>query len=346
MTCYSGYGLAVQPSGDKPQLKRHLVCLDRGSGEITWQADLAASGNEHAYEGYLRLHGYASHTPVADASGVYVFYGASGAAGYRHDGKPKWRADCGSKNHEWGSGTSPLLFKQLVIVAARVESKSIIAFDKETGREVWRRHASFGHGTPAIVSVGDSQELVFASDKSLIGADPATGKRLWNCRTGIFGPIAMPLAHDGIVYLMTRGKSLAVRAGGRGDVSNTHVLWRSPRGSHVATPVYHNGHLYFPHDELGVVYCLNAETGKRIFEHRLPCSPRYIYASPIIADRKLYYVTQSHGSFVLPAEPDYKLLAHNVVAGDKSRFNATPAVSRGQLLLRSDKYLYCIGEQQ
>jgi outer membrane protein assembly factor BamB len=345
VTCYSGYGLSTEPGGDPLALKRHLVCLRRDDGSIRWQADLAASAKEAPYEGYLALHGYASHTPVADDSGVYVFYGASGAAGYRHDGSRMWRADCGINTYEWGSGTSPLLFKDLVIVAARIESESLIALDKKTGREVWRRRSGFGYGTPTLATVGDAQELIYVRDKQVVGADPATGEERWRCSAKIDYAMPMPVAHDGVVYVMTRGQSVAIRAGGRGDVTATHRLWELNRGSHVATPVYYEGHLYFPHDENAIVYCVNAATGKLVYERRLPQVPRYLYASPIVADGKLYYVSQGHGCLVLPARPEYALLAHNVFEGDATRFNATPVISRGQLLLRSDEALYCIGKK-
>jgi outer membrane protein assembly factor BamB len=345
VTCYSGYGIPMHSSGGKSRLTRHLVCLHRDDGRILWQADLAASGNEADYDGYLHLHGYASHTPLADSAGVYVFYGASGAASYSHDGELMWRADCGSMNHEWGSGASPLLFKNLVIIPARIESDSLIALDTKTGRELWRRRAGFGHGTPTLVSFADAQELVFVRNKQVVGADPATGDDLWTCSAEIDYAMPIPLAHNGVVYVMTRGHSIAIRAGGRGDVTESHLLWHLNRGSHIATPVYYEGHLYFPHDEQGVVYCVNAATGELVYEHRLPNTPRHIYASPIIADGLLYYVSRNDGVFVLAAKPEYSLLARNVIEGDTRRFTATPAICRGRLLLRSDQALYCLGSK-
>ena len=343
VTCYSGYGMSANSPGEKSKLLRHLVCLRRDTGRIRWQVDLPASGNEHEYRGYIHLHGYASHTPVANDSGVYAFCGASGLVAYTHEGKRKWLADCGKKNHEWGSGTSPLLFDNLVIVAARIESGSLIAFDQRSGREAWRAEIGFGHGSPALVAVGTTYELVFVRGRQVIGADPATGKELWWCSVKTELAIPMPLAHEGTVYVMTRGQTAAIRAGGRGDVSDTHLVWEASRGSHVAMPVLYEGHLYFPHDEQGVVYCLNSRTGELVYEQRLPLSPRYLYASPVIADGKLYYVSQKNGVYVLPARPKYSLLAHNTFASDETMFNATPAISRGQLLLRSGKAIYCLG---
>jgi outer membrane protein assembly factor BamB len=345
VTCYSGYGLVKQAPGTKTNLKRHLVCLHRDDGRILWKADAPASGHEMEYQGYLHMHGYASQTPVVDETGIYVFYGASGAAAYDHDGQRKWHTSCGTKHHDWGSGTSPTLYKNLIIIAARIESKSLIALDKDTGKEVWRRPLEFGHGTPTLVHLGDATELVFAHEKDLIGVDPATGKELWTCHVGFFSPIAMPLAHKDVLYVMTRDLSVAIRLGGRGDVSGTHLLWKTNRGSHIATPIYYDGHLYFPHDEKGVVYCIDAATGKVVYEERLPSFPRYLYASPVIADGKLYYVSQNDGVFVLAAKSRYELLAHNTIAGDAGRANATPAISRGRILLRTDGWLYCIGER-
>jgi outer membrane protein assembly factor BamB len=151
------------------------------------------------------------------------------------------------------------------------------------------------------------------------------------------------VAHDGVVYAIGGGHtSLAVRAGGRGDVTRTHVLWRTKKGSNVSSPIYHDGHLYWASESGGVVNCQEAATGKFVYQQRLSPASGLIYASPVLAEGKLYYVSQKGGTYVVAASPKFQLLAHNVFADDKSRTNASVAASDGQLLLRSDQYLYCI----
>src|SRR5262249_36523000 len=136
------------------------------------------------------------------------------------------------------------------------------------------------------------------------------------------------VAHDGVVYAIGGGHtSLAVKAGGTGDVSKTHGVWFVSKGSNVGSPIYHEGHLYWASDSGGVVVCQDAATGKVVFSERLKPDSGQIWASPVLADGKLYFVSKEKGTFVVAAEPKFKLLAHNVIEDDKSRSNASLAVS-------------------
>jgi hypothetical protein len=178
----------------------------------------------------------------------------------------------------------------------------------------------------------------------MLGFDPNSGKELWQAEGVHRYCCPSVVAHDGVVFAIGGGStSLAVRAGGRGDVSKTHGLWRDNRGSNVSSPVYLDGHIYWASDSGGVVTCQEAATGKSVYQKRLEPGSGLIYASPILADGKLYFVSQRKGTYVVAAKPEFELLSHNVFEDDDSRTNASPAVSNGQLLLRTDRALYCIG---
>jgi len=153
------------------------------------------------------------------------------------------------------------------------------------------------------------------------------------------------VTHDEVVYCIggRSGGALAVRAGGRGDVTQTHRLWTGKKGSNVSSPIHHAGHLYWMHDNLGIAYCADAKTGEIVYEERVAGAGQ-VYASPVLADGKLYYVSRYDRVFVLAAKPQFDLLATNDLK-DASTFDASPAVSNGQLLLRSDRFLYCIGKK-
>jgi outer membrane protein assembly factor BamB len=129
LTCYSGYGLPDQRSGDMKDLKRHLVCLDRASGKVLWTQDVPHEGSENSYQGYQALHGYASGTPASDGKAVYVFFGKAGVFAFDLAGKQLWKVSVGERTHNWGSGTSPVLFKDLVLVNASVESNALVALN-------------------------------------------------------------------------------------------------------------------------------------------------------------------------------------------------------------------------
>jgi hypothetical protein len=153
------------------------------------------------------------------------------------------------------------------------------------------------------------------------------------------------VAADGIVYVLG-GRSgtaaLAVRAGGRGDVTATHRLWTSKKGSNVTSPVYRDGYLYWMHEKLGIAYCARATSGELMYEQRLNRGGQ-VYASALLADGRLYYLNRSGRTFVVDAKPSFELLATNDLR-DGGLFNASPVVMGDHLLLRSDKFLYCVGE--
>jgi hypothetical protein len=138
---------------------------------------------------------------------------------------------------------------------------------------------------------------------------------------------------------------MAVRLGGRGDVGRSHPLWsfwRNNAGSNVSSPVFHGGHLYFASESNGSVYCMDSKTGEISHDQKITPAPGKIYASPVVADGRLYYVSRTSGAYVVAAKPQFEQLAHNDLGGS-SIFDASPAVARGRLLLRSNRFLYCVG---
>jgi len=348
LTCYSGYGLGPDGAGSQQELKHHLLCVDRRSGKILWEKSEKAKLPEQDYKGFVTLHGYSSGTPTTDGKAVYAFFGRSGVWAYSLDGEPLWQFDAGQKTHGWGSGTSPILYKNLLVINASVESSSLIAIDKSTGKEAWRAEGIVqSWSTPLVVDLaGGKQELVVSVQGKVLGFDPASGEKLWEC-DGVKDYVCPAVvAQDGVVFVTAGRKpmTLAVRAGGRGDVSKSHVLWRIDKGSKVPTPLVHNGLVYWL-EQRGIFQCVQADSGKAVYEEKLkiPGPGDKVYASLVMADGKLYAVTRQGGTIVVAAGPEYKELARNDL-GDTSVFNGTPAIDNGQLLLRSDKFLYCIGK--
>jgi outer membrane protein assembly factor BamB len=346
VTCYTGYGLPGEDAGDQKSLRRQLLCLDRKSGNVLWKKESEARLPEATYGRFTNQHGYASSTPATDGERVYVFFGTAGVYAFDLDGKKLWQVSVGTKTHNWGSAASPVLYKGLVIINAGVECGALVALDKKTGNEVWKAPGiQKCWGTPVLVDGAEGkQELVVSVPKNILGLDPDTGKRLWRC-DGIDDYICPSVAtRDGAVYAIggRKNTALAVKAGGRGDdVTASHRLWTNKVGSNVCSPLIQGDYLYWINDN-GIAYCLKAKTGEQVSSERLAGSGR-VYASAVAADGKLYVVSREKGTYVLAAEPKLKQLAHNTFSGDKSIFNGSPAISKGQLFLRSDKYLYCIG---
>lgn len=345
VTCYSGYGLDPKAPGDQKKLKRHLVCLSKADGKVVWDAEMPSKNYEPGYSGFVALHGYASSTPAVDADGVYVFYGTSGAAAYSHEGKLKWEMSCGKEYYEsWGSASSPVLYKDLVIVHADVESESVFAFDRKTGREVWSRTFKSGtdkqhtRSTPLVVKRSTGDELIVHSRMNrLASLDPATGKVRWEFEGTTSYQNPSPVTDGEHVLAVTNKKTVALRPDGK-------KAWELNQGSEINTPVYHDGHLYWAKDG-GIAYCVEVKTGKLVYAERLRPDPGRIYASGVLAEGHIYYVSREKGTFVVAANPKFEQLAHNVIEDDRSVFNATPAIEEGRIYLRSDRYLYCIGKE-
>lgn len=350
LTCYSGYGVDRTDPGDPAKLTRHLLCLSLADGKILWDKPVRATVPEDPYQGQLTDHGYATSTPATDRERVFVFFGKSGVLAFDRDGNQLWQKSVGTGSAimGWGSAASLLLYKNLVIVNANAESQSIVALDQKTGSEVWKTAAkgyTTSWSTPSLIDVtGGKQELLVFLPDEVWGLDPDDGGLYWYC-TGVRGA-AIPglVSKGGVAYVIGGGPmgsgSAAIRAGGSGDVSASRVAWKQSAGSYVPSPVLLNGHLYWV-DERGMACCLQVDTGKEVYRQRLP-SPGSVYASMVAADGKLYAVTRRNGTFVLPAEPTFKVLAQNRLKSDATDFNASPAVTSGGLLLRSNQAIYCI----
>ena len=345
LTCYTGFFVPGESGGSRDNLKRHLLAMNRKDGKLVWNTPVAAKLPE---EERIRDHGFAANTPAADAERVYVFFGKTGVFAFDHKGKEVWQADVGTKTHEWGTSASPVLYKNLVFINASVESDSLYALDRKTGKEKWRaKGIRESWNTPVLVTAKSGRkELVVATQGTVLAFDPDSGEQFWSCKTDI-GWYMVPsvVASDGIVYCLggrSGTASLAVRAGGSGDVTETHRLWTSPKGSNVTSPVFLNGHLYWMNDSRGVAYCAKADSGEVLYEKRLERADQ-VYASALLADGRVYYVARDGRTFVLAAMPGFEQLAVNNLR-DGGVFNSSPAVDGNRLLIRSDKFLYCIGK--
>ncbi len=231
-------------------------------------------------------------------------------------------------------------------------SRSILALDKQSGREVWKAEAAsleLTYSTPTLVELPDgTTELVISVPGEVWGLNSDTGKLQWYAETKLTGNVCPTVvAHDGIVYAFGGYRSAgghALRAGGQGDVTDSHMLWFTRESSYVATPLLHDGFLYWI-DDRGQAHCLDAKTGETVYRERVPglnTSGRPVYASPILAGDRLYVVSRWSGTFALPAKPAFEILAHNRLESDESDFSGTPAIADGRLLLRSGRCLYCV----
>lgn len=338
VTCYSGYGIRGV-SGRMADLRLHVVCVDSKNGKIIWHKKIKPELPESKR---VRDHGYAAATPVTDGKHLYIFFGKSGVFKFDLEGNKIWQTSVGTGVHGWGSGTSPVLYENLVIVNASVESKSLVAIDKNTGREVWRASGmDSSWNTPHLVKNARGEtEVAVTVKKWILGFNPKTGDELWRCEA-IPDYICPSIVSQGDVLYALGGRSsktVAVRSGGRGNVTKTHKLWQADVGANVCSPVIYDGHLYWVSDRNKTAYCLSLSDGSIKYEEKIGPQP---YASTLLADGRFYVVSRRGGTMVLAAKPQFKQLALNIL-DDDSQFNASAIPYDGALILRSDKNLYCI----
>ncbi len=381
VTCYSGYGLDRREPGKVEDLKRHLVCIDRANGKTLWERSVDGVTPEDAYTGMgVPEHGYASHTPVSDGKSVFAFFGKSGVHAFDLSGKPLWNTDVGNKsdNRRWGSSSSPILFENLVIVPSIAESSALIALDKESGKEVWRQETESLSGswsTPLIVDLDDDRsDLVIGVAGEVWGLNPRNGKLRWYYPVPGNSFYTSVSANDGVVYGSVGGRggggSFAVRGGGKKDVAESQEVWKGNDQSSYATPVIHDGKMFIVSG--GIATAIDAKDGKRIKRTRLEASKSDgeiggqsdgeetdaepsrgrrrggsggDYSSPVVADGKLYYLKRNGEAYVLTTDGEFKQLAVNRVTEDEEEFSATPAISDGQIFIRSNRKLYCVQDE-
>lgn len=375
LTCWSGYGLSRDNPGDIGDLVLHLVCVDREDGKIAWTAPVSPTGKEEEYRGMFAEHGYTSHTPCSDGQRVYAFFGKSGLVAFDLEGNRLWDVSLGTESDPrgWGSASSPILYKNMVIVPATAESESIVALDKESGDVLWKQEArgfSGTWGTPVLSqNAAGEDEIVMGVPYEIWGLNPENGKLKWYAETVDSDSMCSSVVeHDGVVYVVEgrSGGSAAVKVGGKGDVSESNVLWTGRDRGRISTPIYFQDRLYWISG--GIVNCVDARTGEEIYQARMQTTrsdnnldrdssgfgrSRFgrgggfggqSYSSPVVAGNRMYYFDRQGNATVIELGNEYKQLARNSFTEDGSDFHSTPAISNGQLFVRSNAFLYCIAE--
>ena len=346
LTGYSGYGEDLENPGDRASLRLHVLALSKLDGRLIWQLDLEPSESEQEATPRIADHGYASPTPCSDGEFIFAAFGPSGVVCCSLEGKELWRTSIGTGVAGFGAAASPIEHGRLVYINAAIESKSLVALDKQTGEVVWRNEdVARAWTTPVIVELSDgAAELVMHHKDVIRGYAPTTGEVLWECR-GIPDYVVPGIVVVGETLYCSGGRqnrTIAVRAGGRGDVTETHKLWEVGVGANVTTPLFHAGYLYWSHDK-GLAQCLAAVDGETLFRERYEVRDR-VYASLVAGDEKFYAQLRDGTCLVLAAKPEYEVLAENKLGNGEELFSATPALVDGQIFLRSSAAVYCIGD--
>ncbi len=320
-----------------------ILSFRRSDGALLWQAD-APTGRAERHHG---KNSPSSATVTTDGERVYASFGSRGMLAVDFDGNVVWHRDLGRIDNYHGPAGSPLLYRDSVIIYQDQNGGAFVtALDARTGETRWRteRAARVGWGTPIAISVGDHDELIVSSQRLVQSYNPSTGEELWRCDGMLREVIPTPAVGHGLVYCASgrAGPTLAIRPGGRGDVTRTHVEWSTTRGSpFVPSPMVHGDYLYQINDMSSIITCLNARTGGTVWQERLGRPRREgISASPIIVDDKLFVTNDEGQTFVLKTGPDFELLHVNDIG---TRTLASPALVDGIWYIRTADELFAIG---
>lgn len=347
LTGYSGYGEKLDDLGSRANLQLHVLALSRDDGSPQWTLHLDPSPDEQEATPRIADHGYASPTPCTDGENIYAAFGPSGVICCSLEGKQIWRTSIGTGVAGFGAAASPIVYEDLVYINAAIESDSLFALDKHSGDIVWKvEDIQRAWTTPTIVHPENgSPELVMHYKDFIRGYDMKTGDVLWTCR-GIPDYIVPGIVVVGDVLYCSGGRqnrTIAVKAGGRGDVTDTHKLWEVNVGANVTTPLFYNGYLYWSHDK-GMAQCLRAEDGSTLYRERYESRDR-VYASPVLANSRIYSQLRNGTCLVVAAKPEFEVLAENQLGdGEDEQFNATPAIDGKRLYVRSTKAVYCVSD--
>ncbi|HEX5702562.1 MAG TPA: PQQ-binding-like beta-propeller repeat protein [Pyrinomonadaceae bacterium] len=336
----------------------YLWCVDRTKGTMLWKK-LLGSGNVK-----MRKQNMSSPSPVTDGKNVWVMTGTGILKSFDFTGKEAWtrdiQKDYGEFGLNWGYASSPLLFEDALYVQVLHGMKTddpsyVMRIDKKSGKTLWKvdrpteaiRESPDSYTTPALLRYGKTTEVVITGGDVVTGHDPATGKELWRANglnpenAPMYRIVASPIVFNDLIYAPTRVKPLLVfKAGGRGDITTSHLVWSTNNGPDVPTPVTDGKYFYIVNDR-GIMWCLDAKTGAEIYgQQRL--KPGTYSGSPVLADDKIYVTNEEGLTTVVKAGPKFEILAENPL---NDYCLSSPAISDGQIFIRTATNLYAIGKK-
>lgn len=323
-----------------------MLAFRRSDGTRLWQTVLPSSGIEHVYQKNSR----ASATPTTDGERVYASFGTHGLAAFDFSGKIVWHRDLGDVRNYHGTAGSPLLYKDRIFLFQDHDGSAnlrsfVAAFDAKTGKTIWwkDRAETVGWGTPVVIQAGERDELIVSSQRRIYAYSPDSGDELWTVRGNLFEVIPTPVVGHGFVFCSSgrAGPTFAIRPGGSGDVTATHVAWTSPRGSpFVPSGLVHGDYLYLINDMQSILTVFEAKTGKLAYQDRLGEPVREGFSSsPIAVGNKVFLTNDNGQTFVVEAGPVFKLLRVNEMG---ARVIASPALVDGIWYWRTDRELIAV----
>jgi outer membrane protein assembly factor BamB len=324
-----------------------MLAFRRSNGERLWETFIPIDAVEHVHQ----KNGHASATPATDGELVYASFGRHGLVAVDFTGRIAWHQKFSEIANYHGPAGSPVLYKDRVFLyqdqkPTPDQTAFVAAFDRKTGRRIWHtpRTETVGWGTPVVIRAGDRDELIVSSQRRVAAYDPDSGRELWSVGGLTFEVIPTPVVGEGLVFCSSgrAGPTLAIRPGGRGDVTDTHVAWNSPKGSpFVPSGVLYGGLLYLVNDMQSIATVYEAKSGELMYQGRMGVAQREGFsASPVAVNGKIYFTNDEGETFVLRAGREFNLLHTNTLG---ARTLASPALVDGIWYWRTVEGLVAIG---
>jgi outer membrane protein assembly factor BamB len=341
---------------------RTVMCFNRRDGKLLWQQGTTWTQKEKRYG----QNPYCAASPVTDGERVIAFFGSAGLLCWDMNGKELWRRDLGKHEHEWAYAASPLIHGDVcVLYFGPGLNARLLGLDKRLGKTLWEakepapearprtdgfkgqeRGGMVGtFTTPIIVRAGQRDELIQTFPQFVRAFDPRSGRPLWHCDGLNELVYSSPIAGEGVLVGMGGyfGTSLAVKTGGTGDVTATHRLWQTVRTKNrLGTGVITGGHVFILNTE-GIAECLNLQTGASLWQERVKGSGSKgdSWSSMVLVDGHILCLNQGGETLVLKASPKFELVRVNSLDG--ALVNSSHAISNGEIFIRTQKHLWCIG---
>jgi outer membrane protein assembly factor BamB len=323
-----------------------VEAFDRASGKRVWIHETKPEGELPPVHD---KHNLSSASPVTDGERIYAWFGTGQLVALDTNGKPVWSKNLareyGAFDIQWGHASSPVLFGDTIILLCYHSPASyIVALDKRTGAVKWKVDKAAGqesYSSPIVVQAPTGNELIVNSNSGVESFDPATGKSLWTYPEVNRFPIPVAMVDNGVLFLSRGYRSspyMAIKLGGRGDITNTHVAWRVPTGGpYVSSLLHYQGVIYMSTDN-GILSAVDASNGQRLWQERVGGT---FSASPIAGDGKIYFVSEGGETVVIKAGRTFEILSRNQLDG---HFVASPAAGGGRVFLRADDRIYAVGK--
>jgi outer membrane protein assembly factor BamB len=338
-------GVDVAAAADPSKTFFVVEAFARADGKRVWERRVEATGTLTPVHD---KHNLATPSPVTDGTLVFAWFGTGQVVALDRAGAVVWQRHLATENGafdiQWGHGSSPVIYGDLLILLCDQPARSyLLAIDKKTGKDRWKADRGQGrssYSTPLVIEGAFGTEVIVNSTERIDSYDAKTGAFLWHMGESSRFAVPSPVFHDGVIYASRgyrSGPYMAIKPGGRGDVTSTQTIWRVATGAPYCSSLLYYDRIVYMATDVGVLTAVDAATGERVWQERVD---GVFSASPVAGGGHVYFVSENGETVVVKAGRTPQIVARNAVG---ERAVASPAISKGQIFIRTDKHVFAVG---